>query len=161
MMGRQQLIDETIDAVTTASRIPRGEFASRANAYKDVMAAFGKVLTTLKAIRAQGKVSSDDIAAIAGKIMAGLYKPTSNKTVPAGQYNSLLADAIKVSGSVVSQADGPEPDDPNQLPLNIEGSAERSLRDAQEHGQAAPIVKTVVVGDGSTGLKKDAGNNVT
>lgn len=141
-------VEEAISALEEAGHITKAELSARANAHREMQAAIVLALTVLKAIRATGKVSSDDMATLAARIL----RTTMPAKINTAAYAQLLDDAQSLAGSVMSQADGEAPD-PRQQKLDI-GVATRGLVDAQKTGQALPLERTVVIGEGSTGLDK-------
>lgn len=126
--------------------MPRAEVVSRANAWPEVVSA-GRAL--IDACHEGGEVTSHEVAAIASRILSA--QPIKAKHITAEFYNELLATAQTLAGSALSQYPGDDNVELKASELLKEHSATRALVDAQTHGQADPLIKTVVVGPDSTG----------
>lgn len=146
---------------TMLSTVTVAELRSRANALPDflelVRNAFaeidGRVVASAETItnmaKAVSRESSDEMVALAQAIWR--IKPLDASVADKDcwkDFNDLLTQAKSLAGSVISQAD---PGDKETLPLPLDDVAARALNDAQRHGQAHPLTRTVEVGPDSTG----------
>lgn len=116
--------------------MPRAEIISRANAWDEVKAAGSELI---QALQDGGSVTSKEVATLASAI---LQEEPDNLEASPQEYNALLDKAKTLAGSCLEQYPGNE---------EAPDAAARSLADAQRHGQADPLIKTVAIGKGSTG----------
>lgn len=140
-----------IDRLRALSAMPVSELRSRANALPELLAAITAALSVFDGIEftpPRGEESSPETASLAGRILN--FKRRRN-TDANKDWNELLDAAHSLAGSVMTQA--PNRSDPAQTALPLEDAATRSLIDAQSHGQAHPLTRTVEVGPDSTGKK--------
>lgn len=141
--------------IRSLAAMPLAELRARHNALPELLAEINKLIPILEhctAIDASSE-SSHEMASLAGAILH--VKPLDHEGKRDShrdckeEFNALVDAAHRLAGSVMSQYD-PQPDDP-ELPLDE--AATRSLIDAQSHGQAQPLTRTVAIGPDTTGPK--------
>lgn len=114
--------------------MPQAELISRANAWSEVQTAGRELCAAIET--GDTAQTSHAMASLAGAIMA---KTVRVGPQPEVEYNQLLHAAKQLAGSALAQYAG----DPEPLPLDQ--AASRALADAQRHGQADPLIKTVTI----------------
>ena len=142
-----------IERLRYLAGLPIAELRARANALPELLQVLGVVLKNLP-MPTPSRESTPALVATAQRIMQTKPMDLSADRMPVEEFNSLLVSAKSLAGSVISQAD---PRD-NKRDLPLDEGATRALRDAQEHGQAAPLERTVVIGPDSTGPKEPEDN---
>lgn len=134
--------------------MPLAELRSRENALPELLGAVSAVMPLLSDLEATNtRETSAEVASLAGLILeteVAEIGPASKKGTRMS-LQTFHSYAQRVAGSALSQrADAV---DPNQPALPLEDASTRALVDAQVHGQALPLERTVVVGPDSTGPK--------
>lgn len=137
----------SLDTLKSLLRMSDAELRSRSNAIPELRIAIGALLPALEGVVSEERVTSPEVAKIAGEYM-GMEQFQFDALINADR-KLMFQDIKSMAASLVSQAPGP---DANQasLPLAEEG-AKRAIDDAVRTGQADPKTRTVALGPDTTG----------
>ena len=141
--------NDIIARLRIITAMPRAEIVSRHNAFDEIKRTVEDAISLLE----NDRVTSDEVATLASEYLG--MERTQIAVRMINEQSRVVDDIKTMSGSLVSQADGPEA---QTFPL-LESVEGRALADAIAHGQAKPLVETVVLGEGSTGLNTPVEDN--